>query len=121
VLVQAYAPALALYPETEWLEVEERMQDDDARPAARHVGAVGDVECGGGDAGRAGPDPDPGALRAAAELEGQALLVGAINKVEIWNPAKFEEAVQGASPDFQKFARTFSASGRGGSRLPRAR
>jgi MraZ protein len=46
----------------------------------------------------------PATLRAAAELDGQALLVGAINKVEIWNPAKFEEAVQDASQDFQKFA-----------------
>jgi division/cell wall cluster transcriptional repressor MraZ len=36
----------------------------------------------------------PASLRGAAELEGQALLVGAINKVEIWNPAKFEEAVR---------------------------
>jgi MraZ protein len=46
----------------------------------------------------------PAPLRAAAGLDGQALLVGAINKVEIWNPARFEEAVRGASSDFQKFA-----------------
>jgi MraZ protein len=46
----------------------------------------------------------PASLRGAAELEGQALLVGAINKVEIWNPATFEAAVQGASPDFHRFA-----------------
>jgi MraZ protein len=46
----------------------------------------------------------PASLRSAAELDGQALLVGAINKVEIWNPAKFEEAVRGATPDFEKFA-----------------
>jgi DNA-binding transcriptional regulator/RsmH inhibitor MraZ len=30
--------------------------------------------------------------------------VGAINKVEIWNPVKFEAAVRGATPDFEKFA-----------------
>ena len=46
----------------------------------------------------------PASLRGAAELEGTALMVGAINKVEIWNPAKFEAAVQGAAPDFGRFA-----------------
>src|SRR5690606_21681906 len=46
----------------------------------------------------------PPSLRAAAELESSALLVGAINKVEIWNPAKFEAAVKSATPDFQQFA-----------------
>ena len=104
VLVQAYAPSLALYPETEWLEVEERMQTMMRDPAAR-LWVLSVMS----NAVEVTPDAQgrilvPAALRAAADLEGQALLVGAINKVEIWNPAKFEEAVQGAAPGFDKFA-----------------
>jgi MraZ protein len=104
VLVQAYAPALALYPEPEWLQVEERMEKAMRDPAGRMW-----VLSVMANAVEATPDAQgriliPAPLRAAADLEGQALLVGAINKVEIWNPARFEEAVQGATPDFAKFA-----------------
>lgn len=104
VLVQAYSPALALYPEAEWLEVEERMQTMMRDPAAR-MWVLSVIS----NAVEVSPDSQgriliPAPLRVAAELDGQALLVGAINKVEIWNPAKFEEAVQGASPGFDTFA-----------------
>ena len=104
VLVQAYPPALALYPETEWLEVEERMQDMMRDPPGRMW-----VLSVMSSAVEVTPDAQgriliPASLRGAAELEGQALLVGAINKVEIWNPGKFEEAVQGAAPDFHQYA-----------------
>jgi MraZ protein len=104
VLVQAYPPALALYPETEWLEVEGRMETMMRDPRARMwVLSVMST------AVEVAPDAQgrilvPAALRSAAELEGQALLVGAINKVEIWNPEKFEEAVRGSTPDFDKYA-----------------
>ncbi|MEX1182301.1 MAG: division/cell wall cluster transcriptional repressor MraZ [Gemmatimonadota bacterium] len=104
VLVQAYPPALALYPETEWLEVEERMQTMMRDPSAR-LWVLSVMS----NAVEVTPDTQgriliPAPLRAAADLNGQALLVGAINKVEIWNPATFEEAVRGASPGFDKFA-----------------
>lgn len=104
VLVQAYPPALALYPETEWLEVEDRMQTMLRDPAARMW-----VLSVMSSAVEVAPDAQgriliPAPLRAAAELEGQALLVGVINKVEIWNPAKFEEAVRGASSEYGRHA-----------------
>ncbi|HSJ24379.1 MAG TPA: division/cell wall cluster transcriptional repressor MraZ [Longimicrobiales bacterium] len=104
VLVQAYPPALALYPEAAWLEVESRMEQMMRDPSARMW-----VLSVMSNAVEVTPDGQgriliPATLRAAAELDGQALLVGAINKVEIWNPAKFEGAVQDASQDFRKFA-----------------
>jgi MraZ protein len=104
VLVQAYPPALALYPETEWVQVEERMEKAMRDPAGRMW-----VLSVMANAVEASPDAQgrilvPAPLRAAAELDGQALLVGAINKVEIWNPARFEESVRGAAPDFAKYA-----------------
>lgn len=104
VLVRAYTPALALYPETEWLEVEERMQtlmrDPKGRMWALSVMSTA-VEVTPDSQGRI---LIPATLRSMAELDGQALLVGAISKVEIWNPARFEEAVQGAAPGFDDFA-----------------
>jgi MraZ protein len=104
VLVQAYAPALQLYPETEWLEVEDRMQTMLRDPAARMW-----VLSVMSSAVEVTPDAQgriliPAALRTAAGLEGQAMLVGAINKVEIWNPAKFDEAVRDATRDMTRFA-----------------
>lgn len=104
VLVQAYPPALALYPEAEWLEVEERMQAMMRDPAAR-LWVLSVMS----NAVEVSPDAQgriliTAPLRTAAELDGQALLVGAINKVEIWNPARFEEAVRGAAPDFHRYA-----------------
>lgn len=104
VLVQAYPPALALYPETEWLEVESRMQGMMRDPSARMW-----VLSVMSNAVEVSPDAQgriliPAPLRAAAELDGQALLVGAINKVEVWNPARFEAEVQGAASGFDKFA-----------------
>jgi MraZ protein len=102
--VQAYPPALALYPETEWLEVEERMQTMMRDPGSRMW-----VLSVMSNAVEVAPDAQgriliPASLRSAAELEGQALLVGAINKVEIWNPSKFEEAVRGAASGYGQYA-----------------
>ncbi|HSJ10819.1 MAG TPA: division/cell wall cluster transcriptional repressor MraZ [Longimicrobiales bacterium] len=104
VLVQASPPALALYPEAEWMKVEERMETLMRDPAGRMwvlsvmsnaVEVVPDAQ---------GRILVPAPLRAAAELEGQALLVGAIAKVEIWNPAKFEEAMRNSAPAFHEYA-----------------
>lgn len=45
----------------------------------------------------------PQRLKEAASLDGQALLVGAIDKIEIWNPADFEVALEGAG-EFAAYA-----------------
>jgi len=105
VLIQAYPPALSLYPETSWLEVEERMRDllqhnPDARMwvADRMSNAV-----------EVSPDAQgrilvPARLKEAAELDGQVQLVGMIDKVDLWNPATFEQARSQEAGTFQKFA-----------------
>ncbi len=105
VLIQAYAPSLALYPEAEWAGVEERMRElvahqPDARMYVLQVMS---------NAVEVTPDSQgriliPARLKEAAELEGQVLLVGAIDKVEIWNPKRFEEAVSARSEGFERFA-----------------
>lgn len=105
VLIQAHAPSLTLYPEGAWTEVEERLQDLLRRqPEARlwvlrmmstAVEVVPDAQ---------GRILIPARLKEAAELDGQAVLVGAIDKVEIWNPERFEGAVQEQSGEFERFA-----------------
>ena len=104
VLVQAHPPALALYPEGEWLEVEERMQGLQ-RDRAGRLWVLSVMA----NAVEVAPDAQgriliPAPLRSAAELESQALLVGAINKVEIWNPAKFAEALREVEAGVGDFA-----------------
>jgi MraZ protein len=46
----------------------------------------------------------PGWLKEAAELEGQVLLVGAIDRIEIWNPKRFEADVGAGAKGFERFA-----------------
>jgi MraZ protein len=105
VLVQAYAPSLALYPEATWQGVEERMLEmvkvqSEARFFVLQVMS---------NAVEVTPDSQgriliPAKLQEAAGLSGQALLVGAIDKIEIWNPAQFEEALRGGAGKFDRFA-----------------
>jgi MraZ protein len=105
VLVQAYPPALSLYPETSWLEVEERMRDLlQHNPDARMW--VADMMS---NAVEVSPDAQgrilvPARLKEAAELDGQVQLVGMIDKVDLWNPATFERARSQDAGTYQKFA-----------------
>jgi MraZ protein len=104
VLVQAYPPALALYPEGEWAGVEDRLREllrhqPQSRPYVLSVMA-GAVEVVPDSQGRI---LIPQRLQEAASLSGQALLVGAIDKIEIWNPSDFESAWEGAG-DFAAYA-----------------
>lgn len=101
ILIQPYPPALALYPELEWAGVEERLQDMMRDPEGRLW--VLNVMA---NATEVVPDAQgriliPQGLREAAGLDGQALLVGAINKVEIWNPQTFEAATKVDAGRFQ--------------------
>src|SRR5687767_10931040 len=105
VLLQPYPPALALYPEGEWLQVEERVRDllkhqPDARMwVLRMMSNAVEVT----------PDTQgriliPARLKEAARLESQVLLVGAIDKIEVWNPTLFESAAAVDAEQFAQFA-----------------
>ena len=104
ILVQPYPPALALYPEVEWGQVEERLtelmgRDSDARMYVLSVMASA-VEVSPDGQGRI---LIPARLQEAAGLTSSVLLVGAINKVELWAPEKFEEAVAAKSKKFEPY------------------
>jgi MraZ protein len=105
VLIQAYPPALALYPEAEWSGVEERLREllrhqPEARTYVLSVMASA-VEVTPDGQGRI---LIPARLKEAADLDTQALLVGAIDKIEIWNPAKFESVMKASADNFERFA-----------------
>ena len=105
VLIQAYAPSLALYPEVEWAGVEERLRELVAHQPDARMYVLQTMS----NAVEVAPDSQgriliPARLKDAAQLEGQVLLVGAIDKVEIWNPKRFEEAVSARSEGFERFA-----------------
>jgi len=105
VLIQAYPPSLSLYPELTWAAVEERFLDllghqPEARSwVAKVLQNAVEVE----------PDAQgriliPARLQEAAGLDGEVLLVGLINRVEIWNPERFEAMVREEAPRFEHFA-----------------
>lgn len=105
VLLQVYPPALALYPESAWREVEERLRgvlrnDPDARTWVMSVLASA-VEVSPDSQGRI---LIPSRLQEAAGLEGQVLMVGMIDKVELWNPSDFDGAVRGEEGKYEQYA-----------------
>lgn len=104
VLVQAHADALTLYPEPAWVEVEVRLREllrrqPTARPYVLGITANA-VEV---TPDRQGRILVPQRLLAAAGIQGSALLVGVIDRVEIWDPQRFEATVGARGGDFDQF------------------
>ena len=99
VLVQAHAEALTLYPEAAWSEVESRLRELLRRQPSSRPFVLGVTAS----AVEVAPDKQgriliPQRLLASAGLDGSALLVGVIDRVEIWDPARFEAAVAAGAP-----------------------
>jgi MraZ protein len=104
VLVQVHTEALTLYPAEAWSGVEERLREllrrqPEARPyvlgiSARAVEIVPDKQ---------GRILVPQRLATSAGIGGAALLVGMIDRVEIWDPDRFESIVATPSVEFQGF------------------
>ena len=105
VLLEAYAGSLVLYPEVEWGKVEERLLELQSRnPKARsYVLSVVST------AVEVTPDAQgriliPAKQKEAAGLDGQVLLVGAVNRVELWEPARFAAVTAAATPEWGVYA-----------------
>ena len=104
VLVQPYPPALALYPEIEWGTVESRLSELQARGTEERLYVLSVLA----NAVEVTPDTQgriliPAKLKEAAGLESSVLLVGAINKVELWSPEQFQATVTGRSSGPDQF------------------
>lgn len=107
VLLQWEPPALTLFPETAWERVQEkllefrrRQQSGEARAYVRWI-ASNAVELTPDKQGRI---LIPGWLKEASSLDETALLVGAIDRIEIWNPELFGESVRERARESQEFA-----------------
>jgi len=102
VLIQAQPDALTLYPSESWNDVQERLRAL-ARNAPRSRHRLLALTA---NAAEVVPDKQgriliPERLRSGAGIEDEAQLVGAIDKIEIWNPARFARAVSESDEDFR--------------------
>ena len=105
VLLQWEKPYLTLFPESKWVSVQERLLEyrrNDPR-------AWNQVRLIVSNAVEVSPDKQgrilvPAGLQDAAGLAGTVLLSGNIDRVELWNPSTYVEAVQQDAGDLEQFA-----------------
>ena len=105
VLLQWEARYLTLFPEAKWQEVQkELLEFRRADPAAWNQ-----VRLVVGQAVEVAPDKQgrilvPGALQEAAGLSGTVLLIGNLDRVELWHPSTYGELMKEQAGDYQQFA-----------------
>jgi len=104
VLIQVHAPALALYPESEWVKVEERLQEMLQRRPESRLFVLNLLA----NAVEVSPDGQgriliPATMREAGNLDGQVQMIGAIDRIEIWNPADFTKSAETDESEFRSF------------------
>lgn len=104
VLVRAFPEALTLYPQSTWREVEERLREMQRRNPRTRAFVLGITA----QAAEVVPDRQgrilvPPRLQEAVGIEGQVLVVGAIDRIELWNPARFGAAIAEPDPDAESF------------------
>ncbi len=103
VLLQTQPDALSLYPDEAWQDVQAELREMSSRePRFRHQ--VLRVTAG---AVQVSPDAQgriliPERMRKAVALGTEALVVGAINHVQIWQPETFESATSGSDEEFDR-------------------
>ncbi len=104
VLLQYQPPALSLFPGTAWGKIEERLKDyrRSDRSADMHVLRITSfsVEVTPDKLGRF---VIPGWLQEAASLKDEVLVVGSLDRIEIWNPGLFDSHIEDAAPDASEF------------------
>lgn len=104
VLVHVFPDALTLYPEPAWTEVEGRLREllrlqPEARSyvlsvTANAVEVVPD---------RQGRILVPQRLQEAVGLQGPTLVVGAIDRIELWHPDRFHTTVSSQASGFGRY------------------
>lgn len=104
VLVQVHAQALTLYPAETWSGVEDRLLE----LLRRQPSARANVLAITANATEVLPDRQgrilvPQRLLSAAGLSDSALLVGVIDRIELWDPGRFEAALAQRDEQFDRF------------------
>jgi len=104
VLVHVFPEALTLYPERTWAEVEVRLREMlRLNPAARSY-----VLRVTANAVEVVPDKQgrilvPQRLQEAVGIAGPTLVIGAIDRIELWNPERFAQATAEPVADADRF------------------
>lgn len=104
VLVQVHSQALTLYPAESWAAVEERLLEVLRKsPASR-----ADVLAVTANASEISPDRQgriliPARLLSGAGIRETALLVGVIDRIEIWDPERFDATIAQRDGGFERF------------------
>jgi MraZ protein len=83
---------VAVYPEAEWKRLEDQLRrlppfHRQSKALARHLASRA-IDCGLDSQGRIRLPP---ALRAAAALSREAIVVGVIDRIEIWSPTVWDQ------------------------------
>jgi MraZ protein len=104
VLVHVFPDALTLYPHAAWAEVEGRLREmlrlqPQSRPWVLRVTANA-VEVVPDKAGRI---LVPQRLQEAVGINGPTLVVGALDRIELWDPARFAAVTDAPVPDAERF------------------
>ncbi len=110
VLLKTQPDALSLYPEEAWEGVQDELREMSRRqphfrPQLLRITA---------DALQVTPDAQgriliPERMRKAVALGSEALVVGAISHVQIWNPETFERVTRATDEDFDRLIETVFA------------
>jgi MraZ protein len=105
VVVQAHKDALTLYPEASWVQVEQRLLELLRRSPESRPQVLGITS----NAVEVSPDKQgriliPQRLLQSIEVVEAALLVGVIDRIEVWDPSRFERTIAISSPEFDRFA-----------------
>ena len=105
VLMQWEPGYLTLFPEAKWQDVQQKLlefrrSEPEAWNQVRMVIA---------NAVEVSPDKQgrilvPATLQAAADLSGAVLLIGNLDRVELWDPATYGEVVREQAGEIQQFA-----------------
>lgn len=110
VLIQVHEDALTLFPDATWSDVEQRLREmRERRPDFRHR-----ILSLTGSAQRVSPDSQgrilvPERLRTSVGLGDEALIVGALDKIEVWDPDRFAEHTADENEEFDELTASIFA------------
>ncbi|PSQ81986.1 MAG: division/cell wall cluster transcriptional repressor MraZ [Bacteroidetes bacterium QS_1_63_11] len=104
-ITRGFEDCIFLYPRNEWAEIEEEiddlnMYDREVRNFVRIIMRWANEVSLDGQGRISIPNP----LLDFAELDGSALIIGAFNHIEIWNPEEFDGYLNEQPEDYETLA-----------------
>jgi MraZ protein len=110
ILIQVHEDALSLLPHSSWRPIEEELRElvrKQPQSRARILGLTASaLEVSTDKQGRI---LIPDRMRELVGLGREALFVGALNKIEIWAPDRFEEKTRAPDTKFDRFIESIFA------------